>query len=784
MANNHYLAPSYQQTPNYFAFSGTGPNQDGFGAIQPDAASFVNPLAQQAPVPAPAPAQASRNALPDSSASANGSTATSTDGNSSSSNSYFPVAMPTLPERKKGAVTDDLEPYKAEIVERLHKGETSRAIALDLASRGVNTTEAALVHRRLKWGIRMREILKSRGTPLGSRPAERSIWLPGGVQGEDYDRRALEAVQRLGVDPATADLTGTIELRRGNYRQKPPTGWLYPHNRGAGTVSNLDAFKDEIIERTRKGESLCEIADALMAKGVQTSDRAVGRRRLLWGFRQRKSKQNLKFPPIDQVGIKATLTRHGKDYYQMHPAKTQVLRRLEIARMTKEGLSAQEIADQLASRGVVWKRGPSSVARLQARWGLIAPEDNPRALASKRAQALKAFRSEQRAQFRQIAEELGVEDVDDWVELKMKEPGSVEARSKAAREKVGDLNLKRHPGFTLRGKPKRHKDYGAEPKPKRVRVRASRAKKQQKQQEYDDSDASSSESESESDSEESSSSESDGDSPQQLGADAAATAAEDGQDNSSDESDNQEEPVAMVEADAVEPHEEEQDPEDDPDSAENVAARIFARIGKSIPKATGPAPKPVKFYPAKAIPRPQLPAVAGTKRKPRGRPSAAASAPATKKPAPAPKRPKAPPPPPPPKPVPIPVDDDDGMAWDDGDFGAPPSRDSTPAAATPAATPAAPSTGPAQPPANQPANPWPSAPVLVVLPEEAEANKSTLDVVEQYTAAAQLVKDTVSARTENRALPGSLTGLPPSLKDVDTAKQRLKAAAHAMYTSL
>lgn len=74
--------------------------------------------------------------------------------------------------------------------------------------------------------------------------------------------------------------------------------------------------------------------------------------------------------------------------------------------------------------------------------------------------------------------------------------------------------------------------------------------------------------------------------------------------------------------------------------------------------------------------------------------------------------------------------------------------------------------------------------MLIVRPEEAEANKSTLDVVEQYSAAAQLLKDMVQARTENRALPGSLTGLPPSLKAVDTARQNLKAAAHAMYMAL
>lgn len=64
-------------------------------------------------------------------------------------------------------------------------------------------------------------------------------------------------------------------------------GWLYPHKKGLTHGSNLNAFKDEILERTARGENCKMIADALVAKGVQTSDRAVSRRRIAWGARKR-----------------------------------------------------------------------------------------------------------------------------------------------------------------------------------------------------------------------------------------------------------------------------------------------------------------------------------------------------------------------------------------------------------------------------------------------------------------------------------------------------------------
>lgn len=143
--------------------------------------------------------------------------------------------------------------------------------------RGVITNEAALSYRRLRLGVRTRPPGKTTG------PGEsRNICLPGGVAGDDYETRARDAVQSLGVDPAKADLTSPV---RSKDKAPQPNGSLYRHRQGDGIVSNLEDFKEEIIERTHRGEGCAQIAEALRAKGVQTSEPAVNRRRLLWGLR-------------------------------------------------------------------------------------------------------------------------------------------------------------------------------------------------------------------------------------------------------------------------------------------------------------------------------------------------------------------------------------------------------------------------------------------------------------------------------------------------------------------
>lgn len=77
-----------------------------------------------------------------------------------------------------------------------------------------------------------------------------------------------------------------------------------------------------------------------------------------------------------------------------------------------------------------------------------------------------------------------------------------------------------------------------------------------------------------------------------------------------------------------------------------------------------------------------------------------------------------------------------------------------------------------------------SVPALVLHPEEAEANRTTLSTLDQYKAAAEAYQQILQARTDNTPLPGSLTGLPPSSKEVEAAKRNLKEVTQAMMLNL
>lgn len=90
-----------------------------------------------------------------------------------------------------------------------------------------------------------------------------------------------------GVDTTNADLSWTA--REDGDDINPATGepWLFPKKRGRKVGSNLEDFKDEIEERTKNGQGCKAISEALVAKGVDTSSRAVARQRMKWGLRQR-----------------------------------------------------------------------------------------------------------------------------------------------------------------------------------------------------------------------------------------------------------------------------------------------------------------------------------------------------------------------------------------------------------------------------------------------------------------------------------------------------------------
>lgn len=117
--------------------------------------------------------------------------------------------------------------------------------------------------------------------------------------------------------------------------------------------------------------------------------------------------------------------------------RIRVMRKAEILRMTKEGMSTAQIAENLQSRGVKLKRGAATVERLRTIWGLIP--DSERNINNirqfHRNQALKL----QREQFENIATELGIEDVKAWVKSKMNEEGALEARREYGYRLMGHL---------------------------------------------------------------------------------------------------------------------------------------------------------------------------------------------------------------------------------------------------------------------------------------------------------------------------------------------------------
>ncbi|KAL2291405.1 hypothetical protein FJTKL_12810 [Diaporthe vaccinii] len=117
--------------------------------------------------------------------------------------------------------------------------------------------------------------------------------------------------------------------------------------------------------------------------------------------------------------------------------RIRVMRKAEILRMIKEGMSTAQIAENLQSRGVKLKRGAATVERLRTIWGLIP--DSERNINNirqfHRNQALKL----QREQFENIATELGIEDVKAWVKSKMNEEGALEARREYGYRLMGHL---------------------------------------------------------------------------------------------------------------------------------------------------------------------------------------------------------------------------------------------------------------------------------------------------------------------------------------------------------
>ncbi|KAJ4415505.1 hypothetical protein N0V82_007307 [Gnomoniopsis sp. IMI 355080] len=269
------------------------------------------------------------------------------------------------------------------------------------------------------------------------------------VAGADYaslrllTRRQPKDPEHLlrGLDTSNMDLSWTA---REDSTNLDPNGqpWRYPKTRGKGEGSNLDQFKDEITERTKNGEGCKAIAESLIAMGVDTSVRAVARQRMKWGLRQRAKRKMTEqgIANIRKAHLEQAKRMANSDPVPVKRVRIRVLRKAEIIRMTKEGMSAADIAENLIARGVTLARGAATVERLRTVWGLTA--DTQRSVnnirATARNQALKA----QQAQFVNIAKELGIEDIDGWVKSKMDEEVAQDARRQYAYNLMGDARPK------------------------------------------------------------------------------------------------------------------------------------------------------------------------------------------------------------------------------------------------------------------------------------------------------------------------------------------------------
>lgn len=245
-----------------------------------------------------------------------------------------------------------------------------------------------------------------------------------------------------GYEYAALSLTGP--RRRPPKPPTPPPSldpngqpWLYPKKTRQGEGSNLAPFSDEIKQWIEDGQSSRDIAEILIARGVETSDRHVAKQRLKMGFRQRARRKLTTEAVTNMRKAKQSVAKPlpTKGDVSVRRVRIRDMRQAEITRLTKEGLSAQEIADNLSSRGINMRSGAPTVIRLQKKWGLIEGGND---LQSLRTSARHESTRRQKEQLTNAAQELGITDIDDWVKRKMKEPEMMDARRRFAYELMGD----------------------------------------------------------------------------------------------------------------------------------------------------------------------------------------------------------------------------------------------------------------------------------------------------------------------------------------------------------
>lgn len=426
-------------------------------------------------------------------------------------------------------------------------------------------------------------------------------------------------------------------------------------------------------------------------------------------------------------------------------SKVQAMRKAELIRMTREGMSPEDIYQSLTSRGMELKKGVATVLRLQSAWGVA--RDEKRWLGNFRHQCHKKAKAQQADAFTDIAKELGVQDINTWVQEKMKEQAARQARHELALKLMGE-HAPTNPERRKLQKPRRANG------PSATHAQANDAD--------GDSDSGSSEDEPQSGSDfpgpvtdlrfelvDSTPQgvripSSDGPLPSphvlhgraQPSTHATATA---------NDSPNVEGDVEAGEYHEYAPLHDQPDEtmygsEDGQHVVESIASRVSSHMVDSMPQSPS---------------RPHMPMV-----QPRLSSNEMLVSP-------------------PPHPDPL------------GSPASPQPADTRPTQTGSTATATMPpgygEKYPTQLNTSVASAPKSTASVmsgLVLPPEEAEANKSTLGTLDQYNDAARVYKELLEARNNSRPLPGSLTGMPPSAKEVDSAKRKLKEATQAMMLAL
>lgn len=448
-------------------------------------------------------------------------------------------------------------------------------------------------------------------------------------------------------------------------------------------------------------------------------------------------------------------------------SKVQALRKFELIRMTKEGMSAEDICQNLTARGMELKKGVATVLRLQSAWGLA--HDEKRWLGNFRHQCHKKAKAQQLEAFTEISKELGIQDLEAWLRDKMSEEPARQARHELALKLMGE-HAPTNPERRKLQTPRR--TDGPYDRPAHITGA----------DDLFDSDTSESESDS------------DADPPpppvRQLRSgviDPSTRTAEGAHNNDGLSAEIGDGDVVSMDHtsyltgkgmemdDAYAPlHDQRgnnmfdaEGDDEEPGGAKDVATGDTEHDYETMPQPTTTS-RPLRMYdpqrqhvmdsPRSASETDVTPAKHGKGRPPKQSIGKPTPIPVSAAPA------------PPGKTNPSAIHQAQNLSVVSAVPAVAPATTSATLALAPPTTAAAPI-----------ANPMPQ---LVLRTEEAEANRTALSTLDQYNVAAKIYKELLEARTENRPMPESLTGLPPSAKEVDAAKRKLKEATQAMMLAL